>query len=184
MKLKRFIISLHRDLGYLFFGMTIIYALSGIALNHMDDWNPSYIINSKQVAWNYGQDNISKDTVLNFLAEVGEEKNYKKHYFPQEGTLTIFLEPGSSFITVNLKTGDGIIQKIKSRPLFRQMNYLHYNHIKKLWTWYADIFAVALILLAFTGLFIIKGKNGITGRGAWLTSAGVIIPIVMFYLYT
>ena len=27
--------AVHRDFGYLFLGMTIIYALSGIALNHM-----------------------------------------------------------------------------------------------------------------------------------------------------
>ncbi len=34
--------AIHRDFGYLFFGMTIIYALSGIAINHLDDWNPNY----------------------------------------------------------------------------------------------------------------------------------------------
>jgi len=40
-----------------------------------------------------------------------------------------------------------------------------------------------LIILAFTGLFILKGKNGITGRGAWLVSAGIIIPLVFLFMY-
>jgi uncharacterized protein len=35
-----------------------------------------------------------------------------------------------------------------------------------------------LILLAIGGLFMVKGKNGITRRGALLTAAGLIIPII------
>ncbi|MDV7392429.1 hypothetical protein RZS08_13780, partial [Arthrospira platensis SPKY1] len=33
---------IHRDSGYFLFGMTIIYAVSGIALNHINDFDPSY----------------------------------------------------------------------------------------------------------------------------------------------
>ena len=40
---------LHRDVGYYFFGMTTIYALSGIALNHIADWDPNYIIENKKL---------------------------------------------------------------------------------------------------------------------------------------
>ena len=40
---------LHRDIGYFFFGMSVIYGLSGIALNHLDDWDPSYNIRNEQV---------------------------------------------------------------------------------------------------------------------------------------
>ena len=35
---------LHRDLGYLVVALTIIYAVSGIAVNHVHDWNPNYSI--------------------------------------------------------------------------------------------------------------------------------------------
>ena len=41
----------------------------------------------------------------------------------------------------------------------------------------------ALILVAITGLFVLKGKKGITGRGAWLTGAGVLIPLVFLVMY-
>ena len=34
--------AIHRDVGYLAVGFTIIYAISGIAMNHVDDWNYNY----------------------------------------------------------------------------------------------------------------------------------------------
>ena len=34
--------AIHRDLGYLAVGFTVIYALSGIAMNHIDDWDPNF----------------------------------------------------------------------------------------------------------------------------------------------
>ena len=40
-----------------------------------------------------------------------------------------------------------------------------------------------LLVLAITGLFVLKGKNGITGRGAWLTGIGILIPLVFLLLY-
>ncbi|MDP1890370.1 MAG: hypothetical protein Q8K55_05710, partial [Gemmatimonadaceae bacterium] len=33
---------LHRDVGYLAVALTIAYAISGIAVNHIADWNPNY----------------------------------------------------------------------------------------------------------------------------------------------
>ena len=35
---------LHRDLGYLCVALTVVYAVSGIAVNHIHDWNPNYKI--------------------------------------------------------------------------------------------------------------------------------------------
>lgn len=49
--------------------------------------------------------------------------------------------------------------------------------------WFSDFFCVALMGLAIGGLFIMKGRNGITNRGAWLTAAGIIVPIVFLIIY-
>lgn len=46
----------------------------------------------------------------------------------------------------------------------------------------ADIYAVVLLILAVTGLFVLKGKKGITGRGAWLTGAGILVPVIFLSL--
>jgi uncharacterized membrane protein YhdT len=44
--------------------------------------------------------------------------------------------------------------------------------------------AFFLLFVAISGLFLLKGKNGITGRGLWFTAAGVLIPllVIIFYL--
>jgi hypothetical protein len=57
------------------------------------------------------------------------------------------------------------------------------NHAKKVWTYFSDLYAVALLFLAVSGLFVLKGKNGLAGRGKWLTAIGVIIPIVFLLIY-
>ena len=44
MKWRKFNIIIHRDLGYLCFGLTILYVISGVAVNHIHDWNPTYEI--------------------------------------------------------------------------------------------------------------------------------------------
>jgi hypothetical protein len=35
--------ALHRDAGYLVVGLTVVYAVSGLAVNHIDDWNANYV---------------------------------------------------------------------------------------------------------------------------------------------
>jgi len=57
------------------------------------------------------------------------------------------------------------------------MNRLHYNRVKG-WSPIADFFAGSLILLAITGLFIVKGKKGLAGSGKWYLLIGLLIPIL------
>ncbi len=172
---------LHRDLSYFFAGMTIIYAVSGIALNHLQDWNPNYIIQTREIRLSnsYTREELNETAIINLLEQLGEKKTYKKHYFPDDDQLKVFITGGS--VNINLKSGNGLIEKIRRRPFFHQVNFLHYNPIQW-WTWFSDIFCVALILIAVTGLLIIRGKNGITGRGWWMTALGLVIPIAALVL--
>jgi hypothetical protein len=173
---------IHRDFGYIFFAMTVIYSLSGIAINHLNDWNPNYVITYRDFDAGFSDmsGQIDKAAVMNLLKQLGEEKNYKKHYFPRNNQLKVFLDGGN--VIVNLDSGSGTIEKIKRRPIFHPMNYLHYNP-GKWWTLFSDIFAGALILIAITGLFILKGKNGITRRGAVLTILGIVLPLIYLILF-
>ncbi len=182
MKLQRLNRAVHRDLGYFFFGVTLIYAISGIALNHRDQWNSNFIITNQQFTLDeeIGRGQIGKETALTILSDLDIHAEYRTHILTGD-KLRIFVKDGS--VQVNTSSRQGSFEIIRKRPVFNQMNFLHYNTPKKLWTWFADIYAVALILLAFTGLFILKGKNSITGRGAWLTILGIIIPLAFLYFY-
>jgi len=172
--------AIHRDFGYLFFGMTLIYALSGIAINHINDWNPNYVVTSEEVLVNTTGQKPDKKLIKNWLNVMGESGNYKSHYFPNSDFLKIFIKDGTVY--VNLTNGEGLIEKSTRRPLFREVNYLHYNPIKY-WTWFSDIFCGALIVLGISGLFIPRGGQGITGRGAWMVILGILIPFIYLMIY-
>jgi hypothetical protein len=180
-KWRKYNRAIHRDLGYFFFAMSVIYGISGVAINHLNDWNPNYTVTN--LPFELGHPiglNINKQGVLEILDQYGEKGNYKKYYFPNPETLKVFLEGGSVLIDMN--TGIGNIEKLRRRPILHSMNYLHYNP-GKWWTWFSDFYAIGLVILAISGLFILKGKNGITRRGAWLTAAGIIIPIIFLLIY-
>jgi hypothetical protein len=173
---------LHRDIGFFFIGTTLIYAISGIALNHMADWNPNYKVETNHFSTSINLENTAlvKSNILKLLDEVDSRKNYKSHYYSNENTLKIFLKGGSS-VLVNINSGNGMAEYLKRRSVIYESNYLHYNP-NRIWTWFSDIYAGALILFVVTSFFITKGKKGITGRGGIYTALGIIIPI-LFLLY-
>ena len=175
--------AVHRDLGYFFTGMIIIYSLSGIALNHIDDWDPNYQVSTRETKLEIPSklNQNEKAAVEKIMKQANISLQYKNHYMPNDNTLKIFMEQGSS-IVIDMQTGESKIETIKRRPVFYEVNFLHYNP-GKLWLWFSDAFATGLITLALTGLFILKGKNGILGRGLWLTAAGIIIPLAFLLLY-
>jgi len=175
---------LHRDIGYFFIFTSLIYGISGIALNHMSDWNPNYSVELKHFTTNLDLGNTSfvKTNILKLLDNIDDSDNYKKHYYPNKSQLKIFLKGGSSII-VNVDNGNGTAEYLKRRLVFYESNFLHYNP-NRIWTWFSDAFAAALILFSITSLFMVKGKKGIIGRGGIYLVLGIIIPIVflMFYL--
>ncbi len=173
---------IHRDFGYFFFGMTLIYAISGIAINHLDDWNPNYYLKISEIK---AEDpslltNATEEVIRQFLQEKSPRFRYRKHYYPSGSeNLKVFIKGGS--ITINLKDGNGRLELLKRRPVFNQVNFLHYNP-NYWWTWFSDIYAVALTLLAITGLFVLKGKNGLVWRGAILGLTGLLIPLIFLLI--
>lgn len=176
---------IHRELGFLFFGMTIIYGISGIALNHhvARHWDPGVITHSKTIQYpgTLRKADVDRNTIEKILEITEEKENYKQYFFPNQDHLMIYLKGGH--IAVNLQSGSMQVTKIRNRPVFSELNYLHYNKPKKLWTWFSDLYAFGLILIAISGLFLIKGRTGISGRGGILTIIGILIPLILLFIY-
>lgn len=178
--------ALHRDLGYLCFALTVIYAISGVAVNHIADWNPNYRLERQTSALAAADLAAIKgrrgaELAGAVLAKLRETGTMKGFFQDDAESIRIFVEGNT--INLNLASGQVVQEKVATRPVLHQMNFLHLNHPKKLWTWFADLYAVALLFLAVSGLFVLRGKKGITGRGAWLTGLGLLTPLLFLWLY-
>jgi hypothetical protein len=169
-------------MGYFIVGMTIVYALSGIYLNHRHDFNPDYKIFLYEFQTNINpQTEINETVVSEALAEHERDVVYKKHYINSEGLIKIFIENGEAVI--NPETGEAAMSYLQRRPVIFEMNKLHKASIGTLWKWVSDAMAVILLFVAVSGLFLLKGKRGLKRWGWWWTIAGIIVPLFFALLY-
>ncbi len=182
MKIRKLLRILHRDFGYFIVGMTIVYALSGIYLNHRRDFNPDYKIFITDFQVNI--QNISSwsaSDIETALKSVNNEVIYKKHYINNKGLIKIFIENGEAVI--DPATGKGTMQYLVRRPFIYSINILHRANIGTVWKWVSDFMAVILIFVAVSGLFLLKGKRGFGRWGWWLMVAGIVVPLVFALIY-
>lgn len=174
--------ALHRDIGYLCIGLTLVYALSGIAVNHINDWNPNFKVTRTEVkiAPSSFRGVVTESQVLSLMRQLGETGGYENLFQHDPESVTIFVE--GRVIDYHFPSGRIVFERLEPRGFWHQVNFLHLNHPKKAWTWMADIYAGGMILLALTGLFLLpKGK--MRKRCVILTAAGSGIPILFLLLY-
>jgi hypothetical protein len=176
LNLRKLIIATHRDIGYFFAGLTVIYAISGVAVNHIDDWNPNYVIRREVIEVDMLPFGEPAELGAEVLRRMGITEEPRSVVRMSVDELKVFLDQRT--LTVALPSGRVIVEHARRRYAFFEVNYLHLNHGKGFWTWFADVYAVGLLILACTGIFIIEGKKGLGGRGKWLLIAGLAVPIV------
>ena len=181
--LRRWCRVLHRDLSYFFAGMVLVYALSGIAMNHRDTFNPNYSVSQTHLTLSAPlpqKERFTRADAEALLERAGVGQRYVKHYFPDGHTLKIFLEGGSSLVA-DTQSGEAVVERLTRRPVWSALTKLHYNP-GSWWTAFADIFGGGLILITFTGLVIVKGPKGLRGRGGVELAAGILVPLLFLSL--
>lgn len=183
MNIRKSLRTLHRDFGYLVVGITFVYTVSGIALNHRTDWNPHYTLVSEDLTLPSSTQSIfSQDEINAMLKKFDYQAVYKKHFVTRNNEIKIFVEEGT--VMYNPEQGKVELEILKKRPFFFQINKIHLAQTGQLWIWISDIMAAFLLFVAISGLFLLKGKFGLKGRGLWLTAIGIVIPlaIILFYI--
>ncbi len=184
MKWRKLIRELHRDIGYTAVALTLAYSLSGLAVNHIEDWNPNYAFETIEV--DVGP--LPTDDYDAMQAHVVEAlelppEEVKGRFLETETDFRLFLPDGQE-VRVDVRDGKGAIKRVTTRRVFYEVNALHLNNLRGIWTWVADVFAVSLMVLAVTGMFMIKGRRGVRGRGKYFVGAGLLIPIgFIAYMY-
>jgi len=169
--------ALHRDIGYVAVGLTFIYALSGIAVNHITDWSdgdPSFRSYARTVELG----KLEGDDAA--IAEAARKKlgikESPREVYREGDEVEVLFEKRS--LHVKPESGTVVDEGQEPRFLLRVVNWLHLNRGKKAWKYFADAYAAALLVLSTSGIFMIAGKKGLVGRGAILVAIGIAIPVL------
>lgn len=176
--------ALHRDVGYVAVALVLAYGLSGLAVNHIEDWNPSYRFASSTFELGplpAGTAAEQADAVVSGLRL--DPRAVRGHFLESATDLRIFLDDGQE-ARLDTTTGRGTLKTITKRAVLFEVNALHLNNLKGVWTYVADVFALALVFLAITGMTMMKGSRGLAGRGKWFVGAGLAVPVgFIVYMY-
>jgi len=172
--------ALHRDLGHLAVGLTVVYAASGLAVNHIADWEPSF--QSYQEAHELGGPiaGSDDDVAAAVRAKLGVREAPRDVYRAAPDDLELVFDKRT--LHVNAATGHVLDEGQRPRFFLRAANWLHLNRGKKAWTYVADFYAAALLLLAATGIVLNTGRKGLLGRGGILILVGAAIPVAYVQL--
>ena len=173
--------ALHRDVGYLLTAFVISYCLSGLALNHRDEWNPDFMIERREIPLDrvYREADVDERLARALTGQLGVT-SHRIIDVPTEGQVKIYYD--NAFLHLYLAERRGVYERIVRRPLFYDANVLHRNSLKA-WRWLSDGFSLLLILVNLTGLFILRGKQGLSARGKWLIAAGALPPAAALIVF-
>lgn len=167
---------LHRDVGYFCVALTLVYVVSGIAVNHIDDWNPNYVIAREERRFE-PIPVTDRETMVRALVErLGLTEAPKGAFRPDPGTVELYYDGWS--VVADAPAGIAKVERMRRRFALFEANELHLNRPKGLWTWLADGYAVLLGFLAVSGIFMLRGRSGLFGRGKWFLLAGLALPVI------
>ncbi len=177
---RRVLRVLHRDAGYVCFGLTLAYAVTGVLLNHLHDWNSNSRVErvARAIAPFPDPALFGDGDVPGLLGAIGEREAPAGTFRPDPATVQIYFA-GGRMITADLRTGRVEGEVARKRPVLGALNALHLNRAGRAWTIVSDLYAVALAFLAGTGVVVLQGREGFSGRGWRLTVLGVVVPLLV-----
>jgi hypothetical protein len=170
----------HRDLAYFFLGLIIAFSVSGIFLNHRQAWHPRrYTYNTKDITVVPVADSLINDEYIEkFTADQKIDDTFRRF---QINETSLRISYAMNDVEIDLTNGQGKITTYKTTPLLGQMTKLHVD-TSKWWIYYSDIFGMAMVTIAITGMFIQKGENSFRSRGWKLALVGLIFPLIFLFL--
>lgn len=166
---------IHRDLGFLMVGVSIIYGVSGFIVNNMKDTDPAFKTIQESLVI---EQNLMHSELPAHFEECGLPTIKRVAQIDEEHS-RVMLEGGVG--VYNSATGELVYEQHKKRPVVYWFNRLHYNRVKG-WNFMGNLFAVSLVFFALSGVFMVRGKVGVMGRGKWYLIIGLLIPLLYVLL--
>lgn len=166
--------ALHRDVGYFCVGLTIVYALSGLAVNHINDWEPNFRQIARQHQLPTPLPDQDEEIAALALRTLAIAIPLRESYRTDEHSLQLVFDRKT--LSIDTRSGQVAEQAEEPRFFLRAANWLHLNRGKKAWTYIADAYATGLLLLSLTGLWMFPGRKGLFGRAGLIAVAGALVP--------
>lgn len=156
--------SLHRDLGYLTFGLVIIYALSGIILMYRNtDFLKKEVAVELQLKPNMPVEDISRELRMREVKAIKTESDF------------IYFQNG----TYNRASGMTVFtSKEVMFPLNKFVNF-HKAISSNKAHWFNLIFGGVFLFLAISSLWMFKVNTKTFKRGIILTVVGIVFSLVL-----
>lgn len=159
--------TLHRYVGYLALGFTLIYSISGIILVYRDT---DFLKREKTVERKLPA-NLNESALSNEL----HMRGFK--VLKTDGDLVYFANG-----TYNKATGTASYT-VKALPTFvAKMNSLHKSASQNPSHLFATVFGVLLLFLAISSLWMFKPKAKSFKRGMIVAGSGVVFAIVLLLI--
>ncbi|MBN2162606.1 MAG: hypothetical protein JXR25_10625 [Pontiellaceae bacterium] len=159
--------ALHRDIGFLMVGLTLVFAFSGIVLVYR------------------GTDFLKKERVIVQELEPGLDTSELRRELRLRGRTELVDEgdtitfPGGTYDKVSGKSE----MAVKSLPpLVNRFNSLHQKSYRSKFHWISTVYAVLLLFLALSSFWMYKPATKPFWRGIILGAAGFIIAAVFLFI--
>lgn len=156
--------ALHRDIGYVVVGLTIIYAFSGILLIYRG----TDFMKFEQTIERQLSPNLEESTL-------GRELRFRHFKIDKTENNIIYFNNG----TYNIETGKTIIIEKRLPEIFGKMNGLHKKSNRSISHVFSTIYGVLLLFLAISSFWMYKPNTKKFRRGLIFAGIGLILSIVL-----
>ncbi len=160
--------SLHRDIGYLTIGLTLVYALSGIVLIYR---NTGFLRYEKRVE-KVIEANLSTE-------QLGEKLRIHRFKVASQKGDTIFFNGGHYIKT----TGESVVVRKTYPETMLKLIRLHMMSGNNKFSVVGLIYGILLTFLAVSGVFMYKFRSKNGRRSIVLTLLGIVLSIVLLIFF-
>jgi len=167
-RFTRIMRSLHRDIGFILIGLTIIYSLSGILLIYRDT---GFLKKERQITLTV-EPNMEPE-------DLGRTLRMRNFEIVRTDENRIVFNNGS----YNKSTGVVEYTSTELPQWLSKINSLHKTSTRSPLHWLGIIYGILLFFMAISSLWMFKSGTGLFRRGITLAAGGAATVLIILLLY-
>ncbi len=165
---QKIIRQLHRDIGFLTVGITIVFSISGIVLIYRD----TDVFRIEKTYTQQLKPNLGK-------SELREQLDIRHLRFEDETDNLITFEQGA----YNKLNGQAQYKLMEYPYIIGKLNFMHKAISREVMHWFATVYGILLMFLAISSFWMYKPNSRLFKRGIVLSSIGIVIAVLLFMFW-